>query len=52
METDEAHGTSKKQLEKGESLKGRVVNNLESIKASKKLVKSFFKEAVVFFAAA
>ena len=45
-------GTSKKPLKKGESLKGRAVNDLESIKANKKLVKSFFREATVSFAAA
>lgn len=45
-------GTSKKPLKKGESLKRRAVNDLESIKANKKLVKSFFKEAAVSFAAA
>jgi len=33
-------------------LKGRAVNDLESIKANKKLVKSFFWEATVSFAAA
>ncbi len=45
-------GTSKKPLKKGESLKGRAVNDLESIKANKKLIRSFFREVTVSFAAA
>ena len=45
-------GTSKKPLKKGESLKGRAVNDLESIRANKKLLKSFFAEPCVSFAAA
>ena len=45
-------GTSKKPLKKGESLKSRAIVDLESIKANKKLIKSFFKEASVSFAAA
>jgi transposase len=45
-------GTSKKPLKKGESLKARAVADLESIKQNKKLVKSFFQEEHVFFAAA
>jgi len=45
-------GTTKKPLKKGESLKGRAVNDLESIKANKKLVKAFFREETVSFAAA
>jgi len=45
-------GTSKKPLKKGESLITRAVLDLENIKRNKKLIKSFFKEATVSFAAA
>jgi transposase len=45
-------GTSKKPLKKGESLKNRAILDLESIKRDKKIIKSFFKEARVLFAAA
>lgn len=45
-------GTSKKPLKKGESLKARAIADLHSIKQNKKLVKSFFQEKNVFFAAA
>jgi len=45
-------GTSKKPLKKGESLMTRAIIDLEAIKRNKRLVKSFFKEATVCFAAA
>ena len=45
-------GTSKKPLKKGESLKKRAANDLQSIKDNKALVKSFFREPAVSFAAA
>ena len=45
-------GTSKKPLKKGESLKTRAIADLESIKANKKLIRSFFREPSVSFAAA
>jgi len=45
-------GTSKKPIKKGESLKNRAVLDLESIKRDKALIKSFFQEAAVSFAAA
>jgi len=45
-------GTSKKPLKKGESLKNRAIMDLEKIKRDKKLVKSFFQEKTVSFAAA
>ncbi len=45
-------GTSKKPLKKGESLKRRAVLDLESIKNKKKLIKSFFKNDKVSYAAA
>jgi transposase len=45
-------GTSKKPLKQGESLKVRAVADLEKIKADKKLIKSFFQEKTVLFAAA
>jgi transposase len=45
-------GTSKKPLKKGESLMNRAIVDLESIKRNKKLIKSFFHEATVSFAAA
>ena len=45
-------GTSKRPLKKNESLKNRVVNDLQSIKANKLLVKSFFNESSVSFSAA
>lgn len=45
-------GTSKKPLKEGESLTNRAIQDLESIKRNRKLVKSFFQEDAVFFAAA
>lgn len=45
-------GTSKKPLKKGESLKNRAIMDLEKIKRDKRLIKSFFREATVSFAAA
>lgn len=45
-------GTSKKPLKEGESLKNRAIMDLEGIKRNKKLIKSFFQEATVSFAAA
>jgi len=45
-------GTSKKPLRKGESLLNRAILDLENIKRNKKLIKSFFEEATVSFAAA
>lgn len=45
-------GTSKKPLKKGESLFNRAMLDLETIKRNKKLVKSFFQEASVSYAAA
>jgi transposase len=45
-------GTSKKPLKQGESLKERAIADLEKIKCDKHLVKSFFQESHVFFAAA
>lgn len=45
-------GTSKKPLKAGESLMNRAIKDLESIKKNKKLVKSFFQEQNVLFAAA
>jgi len=45
-------GTSKKPLKEGESLMNRAILDLESIKRSKQLVKSFFQESTVSFAAA
>ena len=45
-------GTSKKPLKKGESLKNRAIMDLEKIKRDKNLIKSFFQEATVSFAAA
>ena len=45
-------GTSKKPLKKGESLMNRAIVDLESIKRNKKLIKSFFNEKTVSFAAA
>ncbi len=45
-------GTSKKPLKKGESLKERARKDLEAIKSNKKLIKSFFLESHVSFAAA
>ncbi len=45
-------GTSKKPLTNGESLKTRAIADLESIKAIKKLIRSFFRERSVSFAAA
>ncbi len=45
-------GTSKKPLKKGESLMNRAILDLESIKRNKKLVRSFFEENTVSFAAA
>jgi len=45
-------GTSKKPLKKGESLMNRAILDLESIKQNKKLIRSFFEEKTVSFAAA
>jgi len=45
-------GVTKKPLRQGESLKSRVLSDLESIKNSKRLVKSFFQASPVAFAAA
>ena len=45
-------GTSKQPLKEGESLRNRAMRDLENIKRNKKLVKSFFQEANVSFAAA
>lgn len=45
-------GTSKTPLKKGESLKGRTLNDLEKIKKNKALVRSFFQAKPVTFAAA
>lgn len=45
-------GTSKKPLKKGESLMNRAILDLHSIKQNKKLVRSFFEQKTVSFAAA
>ncbi len=45
-------GTSKKPLKKGESLINRAILDLEGIKRDRKLIRSFFEEATVSFAAA
>ncbi len=45
-------GTSKKPLKKGESLMNRAILDLHSIQRNKKLIKSFFEESTVSFAAA
>ena len=45
-------GVTKKPLKKDESLKSRVLTDLQDIKNNKALVKSFFKAAPVTFAAA
>ncbi len=45
-------GTSKKPLKEGESLMNRAIMDLEGIKRNKKLVRSFFEEQTVSFAAA
>ena len=45
-------GVTKKPLRQGESLKSRVLSDLESIKNNKDLVKSFFEAGPVAFAAA
>lgn len=45
-------GTSKKPLKEGESLMNRAIMDLESIKRNKKLIRSFFEEGTVSFAAA
>jgi len=45
-------GTSKKPLKKDESLMNRAILDLESIKRNKKLIRSFFEEKTVSFAAA
>lgn len=45
-------GTTKRPLKKGESLKNRAILDLENIKRNKKLVRSFFNEDTVSFAAA
>lgn len=45
-------GTSKKPLQKGESLKQRAINDLESIKQNKALIRSLFRAPTVRYAAA
>jgi len=45
-------GTSKKPLKEGESLMNRAILDLESIKRDKNLIRSFFNEETVSFAAA
>lgn len=45
-------GTSKKPLKEGESLMNRAHKDLQSIKKNKRLLKSFFQESAVSFAAA
>ena len=45
-------GTSKKPLKKGESLMNRAIMDLARIKRDKKLIRSFFQESTVLFAAA
>jgi len=45
-------GTSKKPLKKGESLMDRAILDLKNIKRNKKLIRSFFEEKTVSFAAA
>ena len=45
-------GSSKKPLKKDESLMNRAIVDLENIKRNKKLVRSFFEEKMVSFAAA
>ena len=45
-------GTSKKPLEKGESLKQRAINDLEQIKHEKPLIRSLFYAPTVRYAAA
>jgi len=45
-------GTSKKPLKKGESLMNRAIMDLARIKRNKKLIRSFFQESTVSFAAA
>ena len=45
-------GVTKKPLKQGESLRSRIINDLESIKVNKRLVKSFFQAKEVTFAAA
>jgi len=45
-------GTSKKPFKKDESLMNRAIFDLESINRNKKLVRSFFDERTVSFAAA
>lgn len=45
-------GTSKRPLKKGESLKERAQADLETIKTNKHLIRSFFQESSVSFAAA
>ena len=44
-------GTSKKPLKEGGSLMNRAIRDLDSIKRNRKLVKSFFQEESVLFAA-
>jgi len=43
-------GTSKKPLKKGESLKRRVISDLQRIKNNSVLIRSFFRESSVSFA--
>ena len=45
-------GTSRKPLKKDESLKKRAANELQCIKDNRALIKSFFREPAVSFAAA
>ena len=45
-------GTSKKPLKENESLKQRVINDLQKIKENISLIKSFFRESSVSFAGA
>jgi len=44
------NGIAKKPLKKNESLKERVENDLADIKTKPKLVRSFFKAKIVFYA--
>jgi len=45
-------GTSNKPLKKGESLKQRAINDLESIENNKKLIRSLFRAPTVRYPAA
>ena len=44
------NGVAKKPLRKGESLKQRVTQDLEKVKANRNLVRSFFGAATVAYA--